>query len=250
METNTYLSYSTSNPHPNSPPQAGEGTSFRQPESCCHVLKRATLVFCAGAPNPELSILNQGFDLLVGVDGGAHILATHGYTPDWAIGDFDSAPPPECRHILRLPPEKDDTDLEAALLHILPNYPVEQIEKIVILGALGGGRLDHLLANIWLAQQPRFADYVEKFFFWEQGNTLKFYRAGCHRIRREWDKRYLSFIGLTALRGVSLRGVKYGVSEQDYPQPIALISNEFLGDEMALDLHDGLVAAIQSRDVI
>lgn len=208
-----------------------------------------TLIFCAGAHNPNLSILNQEFDLLVGVDGGAQILAQHGYPPDWAIGDFDSAPPPpDCRHILRLPSEKDDTDLEAALFHILPKYPIDEIEKIVILGALNGGRLDHLLANVYLAHQARFAAWVEKFFFVEQANTLRFYRSGSHHIYRETDKTYLSIIGLTALLGLSLQNVKYPLEKRDFLNPIALISNEFLSDSMLLTLDEGMVAVVQSRD--
>lgn len=207
------------------------------------------IIFCAGAPNPNLSPLNQGYDVLIGVDGGAQTLVAAGHVPDWAIGDFDSAPPPpECRQLLRLQPEKDDTDLEAALLHILPQYPIDKIEQIIILGGLGGGRLDHLLANIWLAHQPRFAPYLEKFYFVEQGNSLKFYRAGCHVIEREMDKRYLSFIGLTALHNLSLYNVKYELRQHHYPHPIALISNEFISNMMTIEFTEGVLAAIQSVD--
>lgn len=207
-----------------------------------------TLIFCAGAPNPNLFPLNQSFDLLIGVDGGAKTLVTHGYTPDYAIGDFDSAPPPDCRHIITLQPEKDDTDLEYALQHILANYRAEEIHKIIILGALGGGRLDHLLANFYLAHQPRFADFVDKFYFVEHSNSLRFYRAGNHVLPRETDKRYLSFIGLTALAKLSLHNVKYPLQQHDFPQPIALISNEFLHDEMQFSFTQGLLAVVQSTD--
>ena len=73
-----------------------------------------TLVFCAGAKDPNLSVLQQiSSDLLIGVDKGASTLVAHGYKPDYAIGDFDSSEPPEqCRHVIHLPADKDDTDLE------------------------------------------------------------------------------------------------------------------------------------------
>ncbi|UOP04522.1 thiamine diphosphokinase [Conchiformibius kuhniae] len=209
-----------------------------------------TLVFCAGADNPNLSVLHTlPPDLLVGVDAGAARLAAAGFAPDWAVGDFDSAPPPAvCANVLRLPHEKNDTDLEAALLHLLPNYRVDEIEQIVILGALGAGRLDHLLCNVWLARQPRFAAWREKFYFTEHGSSLRFLNAGEHRIRREKNKHYLSFIGLTALAGLTLRGVRYPLHGADYAYPPALISNEFLADEMVCAFREGVLAVVQSAD--
>lgn len=209
-----------------------------------------TLIFCAGAPHADLSILqNISPDLLIGVDGGAAYLVAHGYTPDWAIGDFDSAPPPAiCRHILRLQPEKDDTDLEYALAHILQNYQPDNIKQIIILGALGGGRLDHLLCNIWLAYQPRFAIWLDKFCFLEHRNTITFLRSGCHIMQPEKHKKYLSLIGLTPIDQLTLRGVKYSVQQRNYAYPMALISNEFAEHSAEISFTQGILCVIQSAD--
>lgn len=207
-----------------------------------------TLVFCAGAPHPNLSPLNQTFDLLIGVDAGAQTLIMHGHMPDYAIGDFDSAPPPHCHNIIALQPEKDDTDLEWALQHILAKHCAQEIKQIIILGAMGGGRLDHLFANFYLAHQPRFADFVDKFHFVEHGNSLRFYRSGNHILQREPDKHYVSFIGLTALVKLSLQGVKYPLHQRDFPYATALISNEFLNDELSFSFEQGLLAVMQSTD--
>lgn len=207
-----------------------------------------TLIFCAGAPNFNLSPINQPFDLLIGVDGGVQTLLAHGYTPDYVIGDFDSTTPPKNSQIIALQPEKADTDLEYALQYILTRYHKKEINKIIILGALDGGRLDHVLANFYLAYQPRFADFIEKFYFVEQDNTLRFYRSGNHILLREPNKRYLSFIGLTALTKLSLYDVKYPLVQHDFIQPTALISNEFLYDEMQFSFEQGLLAVIQSND--
>lgn len=211
-----------------------------------------TLVFCAGAPQPELSVLSELSDyLLVGVDGGAAALVAAGYIPDWGIGDFDSvAPPPECRQLLHLPAEKDDTDLEAALQHVLAAYVPDDVAQIVILGALGGGRLDHILANLYLAQQPRFAVWLPKFHFCETHNSVRFFQAGEHKLARENDKKYLSFIGLTAIEQLSLHDVKYPVWQRDYPQPIALISNEFSGSLMRFAFTSGILCVMQTVDAV
>lgn len=212
------------------------------------------LLFCAGAAEPDLSLLAPGRPaLLVGVDAGAARLASAGRMPDCAVGDFDSAEPPiGCAEIVRLPAEKDDTDLEAALMHILPRYRPEELSRILILGALGPGRTDHLLANVWLAHQPRFAAYRHLFYFSEQGSSLRFLSAGCHLIAREPDKRYLSFIGLTPVRGLSLSQVKYPLQDADYAHPAAWVSNEFAegADTMQCRLEEGLIAVVQSRDCV
>lgn len=209
------------------------------------------LVFCAGAPEADLSILQHiQADILIGVDGGAQTLVQAGYTPDWGIGDFDSvAPPAQCHHVLRLPAEKDDTDMEAALQHILAMYPPEQVNQIIILGAIGGaGRLDHMLSNIWLAFQPRFAPWLNKIYLHETNNSVRFFQAGSYQLAHESGKKYLSFIGLTPIESLTLQGVKYEVHKQDYPYPIALISNEFSGSLMQFSFQAGLMCVMQTRD--
>ena len=77
---------------------------------------------------------------------------------------------------------------------------------------------------------------------------MRFFGAGQHVITRELDKKYLSFIGLTPLRALSLHQVKYPLNQQDYHQAIALISNEFLSDSMNFSLQSGILAVIQSAD--
>lgn len=209
-----------------------------------------TLIFCAGAPQADLSVLTQQpFDLLVGVDAGANTLVKAGYIPDWAIGDFDSQAAPQiCRQILSLPSEKADTDLEFALQHILSFFQPKDIQQIIILGALNGGRLDHLLANIWLAQQPRFAPWFSKFHFIERHNSVRFFQAGVYSLTREHNKKYLSFIGLTPIAKLTLQQVKYPIFARDYPHPTALISNEFLSNTMHFSFTQGILAALQTID--
>ena len=209
-----------------------------------------TLVFCAGSTQPDLSILKKiSPDLLVGVDGGATQLIAAGFSPDWAIGDFDSAPlPPQCPNILRLQSEKNDTDLEVALWHILQNYSYENIAQIIILGALGGGRLDHLLANIWLGNQERFSTWLNKIYFYENGNSLRFFQAGEHVLLHEPNKKYLSFISLTPIESLTLQGVKYPVEQRSYPMPTALISNEFLDKIARFSFKKGIMCVLQTND--
>ncbi len=100
----------------------------------------------------DVSLL-AGADLVVAVDGGADALARVGVVPDLLVGDLDSISREaradlEARgvEVLVLPVAKDITDTEAAL-----RMAVERgADDIVVLGALGGPRLDHLLGNLLL----------------------------------------------------------------------------------------------------
>ena len=76
-----------------------------------------------------------------------------------AVGDFDSVTVEErqliqkrAQHFVQAQPEKDDTDLELALLTIFEKNPQA---RVTIFGALGG-RIDHMLANVFLPSNPKF----------------------------------------------------------------------------------------------
>ncbi len=102
-------------------------------------------------------------DLLVAVDGGADALAAVGTVPHLLVGDLDSISlgararlEAQGVEVLVLPVAKDVTDTEAAL-----RLAVERgADDIVVFGALGGPRLDHLVGNLlllasdWLAGHP------------------------------------------------------------------------------------------------
>jgi thiamine pyrophosphokinase len=53
-------------------------------------------------------------------------------------------------HLIQHPRAKDETDLELALAYAAR----QDVEEIVVLGALGGSRLDHMLSNVLLLALP------------------------------------------------------------------------------------------------
>jgi thiamine pyrophosphokinase len=94
--------------------------------------------------------------LVVGADAGSLHAPALGLTLNAVIGDFDSlsaqssaALEAQGVRVERAPAEKDETDLELALL-----YAARQgATRIAVLGALGG-RLDMSLANVLLLAHP------------------------------------------------------------------------------------------------
>lgn len=103
---------------------------------------------------------SDGIDLVVAADGGARHAATLGRTLDLWVGDGDSIDPAELARledagvpVRRSRPDKDETDTELAILAAVE----AGAHRLTILGALGGARLDHALANVWLLAHPAVA---------------------------------------------------------------------------------------------
>jgi thiamine pyrophosphokinase len=111
---------------------------------------------------------------VVAADGGARHAAGFGLRVDRWIGDGDSIEPSAVdalrrsgAAITRLPAEKDETDAEAAL-----EAAIEAgADAIVLLGALGGGRIDHALANVGLLAHPAL-----------QGRSACLFDVSCARL--------------------------------------------------------------------
>ena len=53
---------------------------------------------------------------------------------------------------------------------------------------------------------------------------------------------------MTPLEKLTLMDVKYPLREETYDSPVALVSNEFLNEEMTFTFTRGLMAVVQSRD--
>lgn len=111
-----------------------------------------------GYPEQILPLVRQA-ELLIAADGGSRHAQALGLCPHWVVGDLDSLAPAERQalvdagaEMIQHLPEKDETDLELALLHAIECGATD----IVLLGALGG-RTDHLLANILLLALPQLA---------------------------------------------------------------------------------------------
>ena len=102
----------------------------------------------------------DGADLVIAADGGFRKAAGAGLRGDLLVGDGDSLGPDggaEAR-AAGVPVEfaevaKDETDVELALLAAVARGAA----RITILGALGGPRFDHALANVWLLAHPGIA---------------------------------------------------------------------------------------------
>lgn len=187
-------------------------------------MKRAVLL-SAVPVGPEMVAYLQPGDFIVACDAGYRNAAALGVRPDLIVGDFDSAPQPRTEgDTIVLPHVKDDTDTQYAARWLAEHG----FEEVVMLGALGGPRVEHMLANLSTGLflslhgvRTILADSRSEMHYLLPGRPLEL-------PRRDWM--YLSLFALGApLTGVFERGVYYPLenatlTELDYPLGT---SNEF-----------------------
>jgi thiamine pyrophosphokinase len=101
-------------------------------------------------------------DLVIAADGGAASLDRIGRMPDVLIGDLDSIDSPLVARLAaagitveRHPVDKEASDTELAVEMAVGAGAL----AVVVLGAMGGARLDHELANLLLLADPALAGH-------------------------------------------------------------------------------------------
>jgi len=117
------------------------------------------VVVASGVLAPGDETWLDGADLVFAADGGANALDRLGRRPDRLVGDLDSADPALVERleaagtrIDRHPVDKEASDTELALRAALAEGP----DRVDLLGATGGDRLDHELANVLLLADPAY----------------------------------------------------------------------------------------------
>lgn len=114
----------------------------------------AALAAALGAPDEDQPVL------VVAADGGALKAEKLGLPPAVVVGDLDSLAPAVVERLRRdgveiqaHPPAKDRSDTELAVLEAIRRGA----DQLIIVGALGGRRIDHGLANVLLLTLPELA---------------------------------------------------------------------------------------------
>lgn len=186
----------------------------------------------------------QPEDLLVAADGGLHHLARLGLRPHWLVGDLDSVSPEEVRslelagvRIQRYPVDKDETDLELALMTVVS----AGYRTIRVIAALGG-RLDQTLGNLFLLQLPELADCDVRLEDGRQEVVL--IRRQVELSGQPGDTLSLLPVGGPA-DGIWTEGLRYPLhGETLRPERTRGISNVFLGERAQVRLEQGALLCI------
>jgi thiamine pyrophosphokinase len=174
------------------------------------------LIFANGDLNdgPALRRALAQPGLIIAADGGAEHAVHLGLSVALLVGDMDSISPATLASIeqsgaevQRHPPAKDQTDFELALLAAAEH----DRESIRVIGAMGG-RLDHMLANIYLLNLPQLAGRDVRFVAGAQTTWLL--NPGEHELPGDLDDT-ISLIPLTeTAEGISTRGLYYPLRDE------------------------------------
>ena len=195
--------------------------------------------FCARGWSPKSG------DLVIAADGGQGALSRLHARADIVVGDFDSLrDAPDGGEVVRLPAEKDDTDMVAALRLAL----ARGCRDIRIYGA-AGGRIDHTIANLqslnFLARQGARGVLVEEHY------SVTSILNGEIRFAAASRGMLSVFAQGGEARGVYLEGLKYPqrgfTLRDDYPMGV---SNEFTGVPARVAVTDGLLLVAWTEEAV
>lgn len=205
---------------------------------------RALVIAGGDAPLPIEADLAAAPLVIVADSGVAHALAL-GLRVDLVIGDLDSADPAHVAQahasgarVDRHPVDKDATDLELAL----DAARAMGAREITVLGA-GGGRLDHLLANLLLVTHDAYADLAIDALVDDTRVTVV-------RGERQLDGAVGSTVTLLPIggtaSGVTTTGLRWTLTDADLVAATTRgVSNEIVTSPATVRVGRGVLLAIQ-----
>jgi thiamine pyrophosphokinase len=184
-------------------------------------------------------------ELVIAADGGARHAASLGLPIDRLIGDLDSLPSERRAELARRgtivvqrPADKDETDLELALL----DAREQGMARVIVLGALGA-RLDMTLANVGLLLHPALRGVALE--LWSGAETAFVLRPPGGAIPAAVGSR-VSLIPLGGeARGVTTHGLAFPLAAETLPLgPARGVSNRVIEPEPRLDLAAGTLLVV------
>lgn len=207
------------------------------------------IIFANGDLHPsEVNLeLTEG-DFVIAADGGSRHCAKLGIIPDVLIGDLDSTDPDLVLawqgmgvEIIRHPEDKDQTDLELALMHAQSNG----VSKILIYGAIGG-RLDMTLGNLTLLAHPSLKASVKLVYGTEDVRLL---REGELLTLPGTIGDTISLISLESNGSqVTTKGLEYPLEKAELGFGTTQgISNRLINSQATIHLEKGFLAIIHNK---
>ena len=208
---------------------------------------------------------------LIAADRGLEFFLDYLILPDVVIGDFDSLSEDgknflemqsedipyggmlewklqkgegKVVEVVRLRPEKDDSDTQSAM-----NYAIQNGAKEIVILGVTGNRVDHLMANFGLLILAQKQD--TEVALADRYNYMKLIPSGTSLKKDEQFGNYVSFFPLGGdVSGLTLEGFKYPLDKYHLTTADSglTVSNEISEEYAKVTYESGTLLMIMSRD--
>ncbi|HYN68803.1 MAG TPA: thiamine diphosphokinase [Candidatus Eisenbacteria bacterium] len=204
---------------------------------------------------------DAGISLVVAADGGARLAEPLGLRIDRWVGDGDSLGPAAIDAlraagvpVTLAPPDKDESDTELAVLEAVEAGATD----LTILGALGGRRLDHALANVALLAHHALVGRSARLL--DAGTRITMLSGGASDVtgdgaaataERRFDGRAGDLVSLFpyagTAEGVTTEGLRYPLHDEPlHLGPARGLSNVRLGSSATVSVRRGRLLIVES----
>lgn len=181
-------------------------------------------------------------NLIIAADAGLENCEKFGLTPDITVGDFDSLGyVPEIKNVVKLPVEKDITDMyKAAFTAFEKCY-----NEIYIFGGVGG-RPDHTYANI--AMLADLADSGCKAYLISDDYVITALKNSSISFEKDMKGTISVFSFTDESSGVYEKGLKYTLDNARLTNKFPLgVSNSFIGENAQISVENGTLIIMYER---
>lgn len=206
----------------------------------------------AGGAKPKDEIITKyasQCDLIIGVDKGCNYLYEAEINPNYIVGDFDSSRKDIIENLVEYGAvkyqyqcEKNFTDSEEAFELAIS----KGVHEIIFLGSTGQ-RFDHTLGNLGLLLKAlklnikaKIVDDRNEIFLVNKSTTIK--KNGYYK--------YISFLAYNdTVKEFTIKDAKYNLDK--YTLEVGnsrTVSNEFLNEEINIEISNGNILVILSKD--
>ncbi len=173
-------------------------------------------------------------DIIIAADGGANLCRSQQITPDYIIGDLDSITYENLEFFSESKfieiTKQNHTDLQKALNYALMLNPT----KIKIISAFGK-RADHTLGNILIFQNYDESIPLE---IYDNFGVMNLFTKGKYELKLQ-PGQTVSFFSLSPIKGLTLQGFKYPVTEADHVKNFIGVSNVALMQNCTIEFQKG-----------
>ena len=203
------------------------------------------------ALDPVLGAFAAEPSLVVAADGGALKAEQLGLRPDVVVGDGDSLPSEKSAElrasgveVIVHPVAKDQSDTELAIREALTRGAT----SLVVLGAFGGDRIEHTVANLLLLALPELRGIEAALV--DGASTVRVIGLGgpASIEMRGAPRDFLSLLPLSeCVEGVTTHGLRFPLAGETLMQgPARGLSNELVGSSASVSTRSGRLAVIHT----